>query len=206
MRSGARSRARAGACIRWAGSRSRSTSRFTPLTALVEAPLLVSGELRVPGGLEGASVEGAELAGNRVTFSFRLGDGLPLTRTIRLTGRVTDAAARRTPPRRDAGRAPPHARRAREARRAEAADGRGEGLPPQRAGAPVPDVPAQPRARAAPVSDTGRYVYVDGAPRGRAAPRSESGSGGGIGALGLALSVVGGIAAVGGAAVAWAHL
>ena len=60
---------------------------------MVEAPLLVRGELLVPGRLEGATVEGAELAGNRVAFSFRLGDGLPLTRTIRLTAHVTGAAA-----------------------------------------------------------------------------------------------------------------
>src|SRR4029079_17149109 len=58
-------------------------------------PLLVRGELRMPGGLGGAKVEGAELDGSRGTFSFRLGDGLALSRTIRLTGRVADAAAPR---------------------------------------------------------------------------------------------------------------
>jgi hypothetical protein len=53
--------------------------------------------------------------------------------------------------------------------------------------------------------DTGRYVYVTAAPR-RAAPVSPPGSGGGFGALGVALSIAGGLAAAGGLAVAWAHL
>jgi len=174
------------------------------LTAAVEAPLLVRGELRLPGGLEGANVEGAELAGNRVTFSFRLGDGLPLARTIRLTGRATDAAA----PRLRLAATPVAPRRTLAApadlggrkllmvaekgflRNARAHQYRTFLLNPGPGGAG---------------HDSGRYVYVTAAPR-RAAPAQTGGSGGGIGALGLALSVVGGIAAVGGAAVAWAHL
>jgi hypothetical protein len=174
------------------------------LVVAVEAPLLVRGELRVPGGLESADVDGARLAGNRVTFSFRLGDGLPLTRTIRLTGHVTGAAAPKlrlvaTPvaPRRTLA-APPRLggqgllRVAEKAflRNARAHQYRTFLLNPGPSGAG---------------HDTGRYVYVTAAPR-RAAPARESGSGGGIGALGLALSLVGGVVAVGGAAVAWAHL
>ena len=174
------------------------------LTAVVEAPLLVRGELRVPGGLEGASVEGATLAGGRVTFSYRLGDGLPLSRTIRLSGRVTGAAAPRlrlvaTPVAPSRTLAAPASLGGRGLlvvaekaflRNARAHQYRTFLLNPGPGGAG---------------HDTGRYVYLTAAPR-RAAPAQESGSGGGIGALGLALSIVGGIAAVGGAAVAWAHL
>ena len=174
------------------------------LTVPVEAPLVVRGELRLPGGLESAHVVGAELAGNRVTFAFRLGDGLALSRTIRLTGRVTAAASPRlrlvaTPvaPRRTLAASAKLGPKgllvlAEKAflRNARAHQYRTFLLNPGPSGAG---------------HDTGRYVYVTAAPR-RAAPARESGSGGGIGALGLALSLVGGVVAVGGAAVAWAHL
>jgi hypothetical protein len=158
----------------------------------------------VPGRLESAHVEGAELAGNRIAFSFRLGDGLPLTRTIRLTGHVNGAAA----PQLRLVAAPVGPRRT----LAAPATLGGRGL------LVVAEKAFRRNARAHQYRtfllnpgpsgaghDTGRYVYVTAVPR-RAAPARQSGSGGGIGALGLALSVVGGIAAIGGAAVAWAHL
>jgi hypothetical protein len=174
------------------------------LVVAVEAPLLVRGELHVAGGLEGADVEGAQLAGNRITFSFRLGDGLPLTRTIRLTAHVTGAAApklrlvatpvapRRTlaAPVRLGGQGLLKVAEKAFLRNARAHQYRTFLLNPGPGGAG---------------HDTGRYVYVTAAPR-RAAPARESGSGGGIGALGLALSLVGGVVAVGGATIAWAHL
>ena len=174
------------------------------LTVPVEAPLQVRGRLLVPGLLEGAGVEGGTLAGNRITFSFRLGDGLPLTQTIRLTGHVTGATAPQlrlvaTPvaPRRtlaaSAKLGPERLLLLAEKaflRNARAHQYRTFLVNPGPNGAG---------------SDTGRYVYVTAAPR-RAAPARQNGSGGGLGALGLALSVVGGLAALGGAAVAWAHL
>ncbi len=55
-------------------------------TALVEAPLAVRGEISFPAGhIEDGVAGGGQLDGDRVRFMELLGDGEPLTRTVRLS-------------------------------------------------------------------------------------------------------------------------
>jgi hypothetical protein len=167
-------------------------SVLTPVktrTVLVEAPLAVRGEASFA-------------AGRRLRFSLVLGDGRPLTRVLRFSGRAT----RLTVP---------------------ALLVRVEPMLPQRtlATGPKPgpqrllEVAEDAYLRAARVhqydtflanpglargSSAADYTYVSAAPR--AAPVLAARHGGGLGTLGLVLVVAGGIVLVGGLAVGWAQL
>jgi hypothetical protein len=185
-------------------------------TALIEAPLDVRGEVSFPvGHIAGGVAAGGQFDGSRVRFKRLLGDGSPLGHVVRLSGRAVGLGAPRirivaTPvePRRTL--APPSGSSWAGSARL------GHGLDPRA----LLDVAQNAFLRIARVSQYNRflanpdktgagtsaanYVYVSAPPQ--AAPAPPPARGGGLGTLGLALAVVGGIAAAGALAVAWAHL
>jgi hypothetical protein len=113
------------------GVRSRLTAGLTPGRGLVHANVAparvrvdagfrVTGELRLPASLTGARVRGGRLHGSLVRFAATLGGGRPRVLRVRVTGRVTAAAAPRialeaTPVGDVPGLRPPHGRTWRQA-------------------------------------------------------------------------------------------
>jgi hypothetical protein len=198
-------------------------------TARIEAPLAISGEIDLPAGQvreiidvgHGRTERPAGTAGSDTgrglslwDFAFRLGDGSPLTQTVRISARVKDAAA---PHIRVTARpvspvgtlAPPAGRPSwRAALRA------GDALAPRRLLDLAEDAhlrEARARQYDAFLANPGppgganaaRYVFVTAASASR--PGGDGGSGG-MGTLGVVLVAAGAVLAAGAAVIGWAHL